>query len=195
MKIGRLLLRLVVGGLFVGHGTQKLFGWFQGHGLDATAQGSSSSACARGGATRSQPARPRRAVAHCSRSGSRRPLPQQSYRDDADRDPQGARQERSVGHQRRLRVQPGPDRGSARAGRGRARRALAGCPARPRAFRARWALAALAAGALGAFGSYAAAAAQPAAPEDTAQTATTDAGAAEAGATEAGAPTGGEDAN
>ena len=39
MKIGALLLRLVVGGLFVGHGTQKLFGWFGGHGLDATAQG------------------------------------------------------------------------------------------------------------------------------------------------------------
>jgi putative oxidoreductase len=39
MKIGRLLLRLVVGGLFVGHGTQKLFGWFGGNGLDATAQG------------------------------------------------------------------------------------------------------------------------------------------------------------
>jgi len=38
MKIGRLLLRLVVGGLFVGHGTQKLFGWFGGYGLDATAQ-------------------------------------------------------------------------------------------------------------------------------------------------------------
>jgi putative oxidoreductase len=39
MKIGRLLLRLVVGGLFVGHGTQKLFGWFGGNGLDATAKG------------------------------------------------------------------------------------------------------------------------------------------------------------
>jgi putative oxidoreductase len=37
MKIGRLLLRLTVGSLFVGHGTQKLFGWFGGHGLDATA--------------------------------------------------------------------------------------------------------------------------------------------------------------
>ena len=39
MKLGRLLLRLSVGGFFVGHGTQKLFGWFGGHGLDATAAG------------------------------------------------------------------------------------------------------------------------------------------------------------
>jgi putative oxidoreductase len=39
MKIARLLLRLVVGGLFVGHGTQKLFGWFGGPGLETTAQG------------------------------------------------------------------------------------------------------------------------------------------------------------
>jgi putative oxidoreductase len=38
MKIGRLLLRLVVGGLFIGHGTQKLFGWFGGHGLNGTSQ-------------------------------------------------------------------------------------------------------------------------------------------------------------
>jgi putative oxidoreductase len=39
MKLGRLLLRVIVGGLFVGHGTQKLFGWFGGGGLDATAEG------------------------------------------------------------------------------------------------------------------------------------------------------------
>jgi putative oxidoreductase len=39
MKIGRLLLRVTVGALFFGHGTQKLFGWFGGRGLDATAKG------------------------------------------------------------------------------------------------------------------------------------------------------------
>jgi putative oxidoreductase len=38
MKIGRLLLRATVGGFFFGHGTQKLFGWFGGNGLEATAQ-------------------------------------------------------------------------------------------------------------------------------------------------------------
>jgi putative oxidoreductase len=38
MKFARALLRILVGGLFIGHGTQKLFGWFGGHGLDATGQ-------------------------------------------------------------------------------------------------------------------------------------------------------------
>ncbi len=38
MKIARLLLRITVGSLFIGHGTQKLFGWFGGHGLEATSQ-------------------------------------------------------------------------------------------------------------------------------------------------------------
>lgn len=37
MKLGSLLVRGVVGPLFVGHGTQKLFGWFGGHGLEGTA--------------------------------------------------------------------------------------------------------------------------------------------------------------
>src|SRR4051794_35084680 len=32
-----LILRLVVGGLFVGHGLQKLFGWFDGPGIEGTA--------------------------------------------------------------------------------------------------------------------------------------------------------------
>jgi putative oxidoreductase len=39
MKVGRLLLRTAVGGFFVGHGTQKLFGSFGGNGLSATAAG------------------------------------------------------------------------------------------------------------------------------------------------------------
>ena len=37
MDLGLLILRVVVGGLFIGHGTQKLFGWFDGHGPDGTA--------------------------------------------------------------------------------------------------------------------------------------------------------------
>ncbi len=37
MKIARFLLRVTMGSLFFGHGTQKLMGWFGGHGLDATA--------------------------------------------------------------------------------------------------------------------------------------------------------------
>jgi len=36
--LGRFLLRVTVGGIFVEHGTQKLFGWFGGHGPDGTGQ-------------------------------------------------------------------------------------------------------------------------------------------------------------
>ncbi len=39
MGLGRLVLRSVIGGLFIGHGTQKLFGWFGGGGLDETGKG------------------------------------------------------------------------------------------------------------------------------------------------------------
>jgi putative oxidoreductase len=35
--IGLLILRLTIGGLLIGHGSQKLFGWFSGPGLKGTA--------------------------------------------------------------------------------------------------------------------------------------------------------------
>ncbi|MFJ7072856.1 DoxX family protein [Streptomyces sp. NPDC098781] len=36
--LGLLLLRLGAGGVLVAHGTQKLFGWFGGHGVEGTGQ-------------------------------------------------------------------------------------------------------------------------------------------------------------
>jgi putative oxidoreductase len=36
MDIGLLILRIVVGALFIGHGTQKLFGWWGGYGPKGT---------------------------------------------------------------------------------------------------------------------------------------------------------------
>ncbi len=38
MEVGLLALRVIVGGLFVGHGAQKLFGRFRGAGLDGTGE-------------------------------------------------------------------------------------------------------------------------------------------------------------
>ena len=37
MALGHTLFRVAVGGTFFAHGAQKLFGWFGGHGLEATA--------------------------------------------------------------------------------------------------------------------------------------------------------------
>lgn len=36
MSVGRFVARTVIGGLFIGHGTQKLFGWFGGSGQAGT---------------------------------------------------------------------------------------------------------------------------------------------------------------
>lgn len=36
MGLGLLLIRLVIGITFMGHGAQKLFGWFGGHGIKGT---------------------------------------------------------------------------------------------------------------------------------------------------------------
>lgn len=38
MTLGRLIARVTIGGLFAGHGTQKLFGWFGGPGVDGASQ-------------------------------------------------------------------------------------------------------------------------------------------------------------
>jgi putative oxidoreductase len=37
MKLGLTALRAILGAVFISHGAQKLFGWFGGHGLEATA--------------------------------------------------------------------------------------------------------------------------------------------------------------
>jgi putative oxidoreductase len=38
LDVGLLLLRLGTGGVLAAHGTQKLFGWFGGHGIEGTGQ-------------------------------------------------------------------------------------------------------------------------------------------------------------
>ena len=38
MKFGMALVRTLLGGLMIGHGAQKLFGWFGGHGPEGTGQ-------------------------------------------------------------------------------------------------------------------------------------------------------------
>jgi putative oxidoreductase len=35
---GNTVLRVLIGALFIAHGTQKLFGWFGGHGIEGTGQ-------------------------------------------------------------------------------------------------------------------------------------------------------------
>ena len=47
---------MIIGGLFIGHGTQKLFGWFGGTGPDATGEGFEKMGLRPAGGTRSRPA-------------------------------------------------------------------------------------------------------------------------------------------
>jgi putative oxidoreductase len=37
MRLNQLVIRALIGPLFIGHGCQKLFGWFGGYGIEATA--------------------------------------------------------------------------------------------------------------------------------------------------------------
>ena len=62
MKLGFAVLRVVVGGLFMGHGLQKLIGAFGGHGLEGTAKGFESLGLRPGRPTPSSPAPPRPAA-------------------------------------------------------------------------------------------------------------------------------------
>ena len=75
MGFARLLARGTIGALMVGHGAQKLFGWFGGHGPDGTGQFFEQIGFRPGSSTRSRPGRPRPAAGRCSRSGSRRRRP------------------------------------------------------------------------------------------------------------------------
>jgi putative oxidoreductase len=38
MRLARLIMRVVLGALYIGHGTQKLLGWFGGYGPEGTGQ-------------------------------------------------------------------------------------------------------------------------------------------------------------
>jgi len=77
MRIGRVVVRLIIGGLFIGHGTQKLFGWFGGPGLAGTEQMMSASSCIPRVATPSPPVPPKPPVGRCLPLGwpPRSPLP------------------------------------------------------------------------------------------------------------------------
>ena len=68
MNVGRILLRLTMGSIFIEHGTQKLFGWFDGGGPDGTGQFFESVGLDRVGGMRSWPERQKQAAAHCSLS-------------------------------------------------------------------------------------------------------------------------------
>ena len=75
MDLALLVLRLVVGLLFVGHGAQKLFGVFGGGGLQSTAGMFDSIGLRPGSTTPGRAAPPSSWAAFCSRLGSSLPSP------------------------------------------------------------------------------------------------------------------------
>ena len=99
MDLGRTALRLIIGPLFVGHGTQKLFGWFGGHGLDGTgALLRASSASGPASATPPRPARPRPVGGALLTLGALTPVAAGlDHRHDDHRHPQGPRARRARG--------------------------------------------------------------------------------------------------
>ena len=65
MKLGLTALRATLGAVFFAHGVQKLFGWFGGHGLEATAGAFDSMGLRPGKRTARSPAPRRPAAARC----------------------------------------------------------------------------------------------------------------------------------
>ncbi len=70
MTPGTTVIRAVVGPLFVGHGTQKLFGWFGGHGREGTGGYFESLGLTPASGTRPRPAPRRPWAARSSRSAA-----------------------------------------------------------------------------------------------------------------------------
>ena len=103
MKLGLALLRSIIGVLFMGHGLQKLAGWFGGHGLDGTGQFFESLGLRPGRRHATAAGAAETAGGALLAAGLLTPLGATLItRHDGHRDPQGPRQERSLGERRRL---------------------------------------------------------------------------------------------
>ena len=131
MKIGRLMLRLVIGGLFIGHGTQKLFGWFGGYGLDATGEAFEQTGLRPGRANAIAAGAAEAGGGALLAAGLATPLAAATLTSVMLTAIKRVHLEGTLDLGRRLRVQPRDDRGRARASSTRGRGALAG--RRPRA--------------------------------------------------------------